>query len=202
MQSVDATYYSQDRAVMVNCHGRRFDGLSTPQFLTGGGTMAARIQRYDWSASPLGPLETWPQSVRITLGNMLHSTFPTYFLWGAELITFYNDAALPLRGLRPEALGQPLPQAWSEIWDLVSPMVKQALRGEATYVQDVRVGIVQRKGYPEKTWWTGSFSPVLDETGTAGGVLIILQETTERVLTEQRLRFLVDLSTRLRGASK
>jgi GAF domain-containing protein len=34
-----------------------------------------------------------------------------------------------------------------------------------------------------------------------GGVLIILQETTERVLTEQRLRFLVDLSTRLRGVA-
>ena len=94
--------------------------MSASDFLTGGGTMGARIRAYDWSASPLGPSETWPQPLRITLGNMLHSKFPTYLVWGPELITFYNDAYLPLRGRRPEALGRPLPQAWAEIWDIVS----------------------------------------------------------------------------------
>jgi PAS domain S-box-containing protein len=170
--------------------------------LTDSGTMGARIQAYDWSASPLGPPETWSQDLRTVLRVMLRSKFPTYLVWGAELITFYNDAALPLRGVRPEALGQPLPQAWSEIWDVVSPPIMQALRGEATYVQDVPVNIIQRKGYPETTWWTASFSPVTDETGTVDGVFIILQETTEQVVTEQRLRFLVDLSTRLRGIAE
>ena len=58
---------------------------------------------------------------------------------------------------------------------------------------------MQRKGYPEETWWNASFSPVMAETGHVGGVLIIIHETTERVFGEQRLRFLVDLSTRLRG---
>jgi PAS domain S-box-containing protein len=163
-----------------------------------GSTMGAQIQAYDWSGSPLGPIETWPEALCITLGNMLHSAFATYLAWGADLITFYNDAALTLRGQRPEALGQPLPQAWAEIWEIVSPMVTRALRGETTYVQDVPIHIVQRRGYPEQTWWTGSISPVMDGTDQPGGVLIILQETTERVLTEQRLRFLVDLSTRLR----
>ncbi len=172
--------------------------MNTTQFFARGGTISARIQTYDWSTSPLGPHEAWPSSLRVTLGNMLRSKFPTYLVWGPELITFYNDASLPLRGIRPEALGQPLRQAWAEIWDVVGPTIKQALRGEATYLQDVPVDIVQRKGYPEQTWWTASFSPVVTETGTIGGVLIILQETTERVLTEQRLRFLVDLSTRLR----
>ncbi len=175
--------------------------MSIAQFLISGGTMGARIRQHDWSASPLGPMETWPQSLRLMLSNVLHSAFPSYLLWGGELTTFYNDAALPLRGRRPEALGRPLPQAWSEIWDVVSPMVEQAQRGETTYVEDVPVSIVQRKAYPEQTWWTGSFSPVMDETGQTGGVLIVLQETTERVLTEQRLRLLVDLSTRLRGAA-
>jgi PAS domain S-box-containing protein len=171
--------------------------LRTMRFLKGS-TMGAQIQSYDWSGSPLGPIETWPEALCITLGNMLHSAFATYLAWGADLITFYNDPALKLRGQRPEALGQPLPQAWSEIWEIVSPMVMRALRGETTYVQDVPIDIVQRRGYPEKTWWTGSISPVMDGTDQPGGVLIILQETTERVLTEQRLRFLVDLSTRLR----
>jgi PAS domain S-box-containing protein len=164
--------------------------------------MGAQIQAYDWSGSPLGPIETWPEVFRVTLGNMLHSAFATYLAWGADLITFYNDPALKLRGNRPEALGQPLPKAWSEIWEVVSPMVTRALRGETTYVQDVPIDIVQRRGYPEETWWTGSISPVMDGADQIGGVLIILQETTERVLTEQRLRFLVDLSTRLRRVAE
>jgi PAS domain S-box-containing protein len=171
------------------------------RFLTGS-TMGAQIQAYDWSGSPLGLIETWPEVFRVTLGNMLHFTFATYLAWGADLITFYNDPALKLRGNRPEALGQPLPEAWSEIWEVVSPMVTRALQGETTYVQDVPIDIVQRRGYPEETWWTGSISPVMDGADQIGGVLIILQETTERVLTEQRLRFLVDLSTRLRRVAE
>ncbi|KLK94582.1 hypothetical protein AA309_02815 [Microvirga vignae] len=164
--------------------------------------MGSRIQAYDWSDSPLGPVETWPPSLCVTLSNMLRSKLPTYMLWGPELVTFYNDACLPLRGLRPEALGQSLPQAWAEIWHVVSPLVVQARRGEAVYVEDVPVDIIQRKGYPETTWWNGSFSPVMDELGDVGGILIVIHETTERVLGEQRLRFLVDLSTRLRGIAE
>jgi PAS domain S-box-containing protein len=187
---------------MINCQHRRFGRLSITQLLAGGGTMGARIQAYDWSTSPLGPPEQWPQDLRAALRIMLRSKFPTLVAWGPELICFYNDAYLALRGTRPEALGRSLPQAWMEIWETTSPMVAQALRGEATYIQDVPVGIVQRRAFPEETWWTASFSPVMDETGTVGGVLVILQETTERVLTEQRLRFLVDLSTRLRGVAE
>ncbi|WP_262298353.1 PAS domain-containing protein [Microvirga sesbaniae] len=172
------------------------------QFLTGGGTMGARIRAYDWSTSTLGPPEAWPQDLRTILRIMLRSQFPTYLVWGPERITFYNDAALLLRGVRPEALGRSLPQAWGEVWDIVAPVLDKAFRGEATYLQDGPIDIVQRKGYPERTWWTASFSPIPDETGTVKGALIILQETTERVLTEQRLRLLVDLSTRLRGIAE
>ena len=57
--------------------------MSTMQFLTGGGTMGARIQAFDWSASPLGTPETWLPSLRVTLSNMLRSKMPTYLLWGA-----------------------------------------------------------------------------------------------------------------------
>jgi PAS domain S-box-containing protein len=133
---------------------------------------------------------------------MLRSKFPTLVAWGPELICFYNDAYLTLRGTRPEALGQPMPQAWAEVWHVAAPLVAKALAGEASYIQDVPVDIVQRKRYPEQTWWTASVSPLMNETGMAEGVLVILQETTERVLTEQRLRFLVDLSTRLRGIAE
>ncbi|WP_162820493.1 PAS domain-containing protein [Microvirga calopogonii] len=171
-------------------------------FLSGGGTMGARIRSWDWSASPLGSPETWPQDLRTVLRVVLHSKFPTFLVWGPDLITFYNDAALLLRGARPEALGRPLPHTWGEVWDIAGPALERAFQGEATYLQDGAVDIVQRKSYPEKTWWTASFSPIPDEAGKVNGVLIVLQETTERVLTEQRLRLLVDLSNRLRSIAE
>lgn len=163
--------------------------------------MGARIQAYDWSGLPLGPSGHWSSDLRTALRIMLRSKFPTLVAWGPELTCFYNDAYLALRGTRPEALGQPMRQAWAEVWHVTGPVVDQALQGAALYIQDVPIDIVQRKPYPEPTWWTASFSPVMDETGTVEGVLVILQETTERVLTEQRLRFLVDLSTRLRSSA-
>jgi hypothetical protein len=100
----------------VSNNGREGIGVTIGD-LVAGGTMGERIRAYDWSASPLGPIESWPASLRVTLSNLLCSKFPTSLAWGPELITFYNDAYLALRGIRPEALGQPLPQAWTEVWN-------------------------------------------------------------------------------------
>jgi len=41
-------------------------------FLTSGGDMAARMAAFDWSAS-LGPVQSWPQSLKTIVGFMMHS---------------------------------------------------------------------------------------------------------------------------------
>ncbi len=166
-------------------------------FLIGAGSTGARIQECDWSASPLGPVETWPQTLRLALGLMLQSQFPIYLAWGPELISFYNDAFRPLLGSKPEALGQPAHQIWPEVWDIMGPVAARALQGEASYFEDLPLTL-ERYGYPEETWWTLSYSPIRDEAGAIQGLLVIVQETTVRVLTERRLRFLLELKRRLR----
>jgi PAS domain S-box-containing protein len=168
------------------------------QFLTGGGTMGACIQAYDWSASPLGPIQTWPQALRSALRNALRSKFPTYLAWGPDRLSFYNDAYRPLLEGKPDALGQPIDEVWPEIWDLLGPATERVFQGEASYLED-RPRTIERNGYPTATWWTFSYSPIEDETGRVEGMLAIGHETTHRVLMERRLQFLVDLSNRLRG---
>ncbi len=168
------------------------------RFLTGGGIMGACIQAYDWSASPLGPIQTWPQALRSALRNALRSKFPTYLAWGPDRLSFYNDAYRPLLEGKPDALGQPIDEVWPEIWDLLGPATERAFQGEASYLED-RPRTIERNGYPTATWWTFSYSPIEDETGRVEGMLAIGHETTHRVLMEQRLQFLVDLSNRLRG---
>ena len=84
--------------------------------------MGARIRAFDWSSTPVGPVERWPQSLRIALGIMLGSRYPMFVWWGEALTKFYNDAYIPVLGKRhPWALGQPASEVWHEIWDTVGP---------------------------------------------------------------------------------
>ena len=61
-------------------------------FLGGGGEMGALVRALDWAATPLGPPEIWPQSLRTTVRLMLNTRHPMFIWWGPELIQFYNDA--------------------------------------------------------------------------------------------------------------
>jgi len=166
-------------------------------FLEGGGLMAERIRKHDWSSSPLGPIPTWPQALRTALGIMLGSGFPTYVVWGPSLVSFHNDAYLPVLGSRPDAIGVPVPQVWPDIWDALGPVVADVLRGEARSYVDLPL-TTMRNGYPEQTWSTCSYSPIRDGTGQVGGLFCTVHDTTDRVIRERRLKFLVDLRERLR----
>ncbi|MGZ5248449.1 MAG: hypothetical protein ACXWCR_15185, partial [Flavitalea sp.] len=94
-----------------------------PEFLTGGGLMGKLIREYDWTQTPLGPVDTWPFSLRNCLRIMLTSRQPIWVAWGKELITFYNDAYIDiLGGKHGSALGQPFDKVWPEIWFDVHPL--------------------------------------------------------------------------------
>jgi PAS domain S-box-containing protein len=169
-----------------------------PDFLASGGLMGERIRVHAWSATPVGAIETWPHSLRTAVSMMLHSKFPTFLAWGRELTSFYNDAYVPILGSKPEALGRSFRDVWEEAWDVVGPIARKALLGEASYFEDLPITL-ERNGSPEQTWWTFSYSPIHDESGAVAGVICIVHETTGKVQGEQRLEFLVRLSDRLRG---
>jgi PAS domain S-box-containing protein len=155
-------------------------------FLTGGGEMGARMRAHDWSASPLGPPETWPQSLRTTVSLMLNSRYPMFVAWGPRLAFLYNDGYAPIFGQKhPHALGLPFAQVWAEIWTDISPLVDRALAGESTFHEDLHL-VMTRNGFPEDTWYTFSYSPVRDESGAVGGMFCACQETTAQVLAKRR----------------
>ncbi len=166
-------------------------GPGAPAFLAGGGAMGALIRSMDWSATPLGPFERWPQSLRTSVGTCLHSRFPILIWWGPELCKIYNDAYQPILGDKhPRAMGQPGRECWPEIWHLIGPMLQGVLeRGEATWSENQMLPLV-RHGFPEECYFTFSYSPIHDETGGVGGVFCAVTETTGHVLGERRLRSL------------
>jgi hypothetical protein len=79
-------------------------------FLSGGGEMGERMRSFDWAATPLGPAETWPQSLKTAVRIMLTSRQPFWLGWGDQLINLYNDAYKSIvGGKHPTALGSPPP---------------------------------------------------------------------------------------------
>ena len=118
----------------MNFHLNRRMTLEAPEFLAGGGEMGSAIRAFNWAATPLGPPEAWPQTLKTCLRILLASRQPMWVWWGPELINFYNDAYLPIMGGKhPGALGRPARDVWQEIWDQISARIAGAMAGEATY---------------------------------------------------------------------
>ena len=168
----------------------------------GGGEMAELILRHDWQRSTLGDPEKWPQSLYILIGTMLRSKFPMFLWWGNDLIQFYNDAYRPSmgnEGKHPQALGQKGEDCWQEIWPIIKPLIDNVLeKGEATWSEDQYIPIY-RNGSLEDVYWTFGYSPVMEEGGKVGGVLVVCTETTEKVtnlknlaISENELAFAID----------
>ena len=150
--------------------------------------MGALMRAHDWSDSPLGAPDTWPQSLRSVVGLLLQSQFPMFVAWGTELGFLYNDSYAEILGAKhPRALGRRFHDIWSEIWPDISPLIDAAMAGQATYREDLPL-VMNRKGYDEQTWFTFSYSPVRDESGKVAGMFCACTETTGRILAERALR--------------
>jgi PAS domain S-box-containing protein len=157
------------------------------EFLTGGGAVGALMRSHDWSASPLGPPDTWPEALRTVVDLLLQSRFPMFVAWGKDLGFLYNDPYAEVLGAKhPAALGKRFFDIWSEIWPDISPLIDAAMAGQATYREDLPL-VMNRKGYDEQTWFTFSYSPVRDETGRVAGMFCACTETTHKVLAEREM---------------
>lgn len=160
------------------------------------GDMRARVRDFDWSATPLGPAETWPPSLTWSVELILASGFPMSVRWGPDLIMIYNDAYAGLLGERhPRVLGKPLREAWPEIYSQLGPLNKAILRGERdNFFAEDHLWLIHRYGITEDARFTISYSPIPDPTAPngIGGVLTTALETTERVRNEKTLRVLTE----------
>jgi PAS domain S-box-containing protein len=162
---------------------------TSADFLAGGGEMGALMRAYDWSASPLGPPETWPQSLRTAVRILLNTNHPMFIWWGTELIQFYNDAYRQTMGpeRHPSALGQGGRECWAEIWDVIGPQIEQVMSGGGATWHENQLVPVTRHGRLEQVYWTYGYSPI-DEDDGIGGVLVVCRDVTRDHLAAAALR--------------
>jgi signal transduction histidine kinase/CheY-like chemotaxis protein len=155
------------------------------------GDMGERIAAFDWSATPLGPINQWPQSLRTAVNILLSSRYAMWMAWGSELTMLYNDAYRPTLGMKhPWALGTPASEVWAEIWHDIGPLIESVLTsGKATYEEGLLL-MLERSGFPEETYHTFSYSPLADDDGSINGMLCVVTEETERLIGERRVETL------------
>lgn len=155
------------------------------------------LAEVNWAATPLGPPQGWPQSLRTAVNILLSSRFSMWMAWGEQL-TFFCNAAYrrdTLGRKYPWALGRPASEVWAEIWPDIGPRIEAVLStGEATWDEGLLL-FLERSGYSEETYHTFSYSPLRDDSGDVVGMLCVVSEDTDRVIGERRMATLRDLGS-------
>ena len=170
--------------------------------LVGEGDVRTLMRACNWEATPLGPPDRWPQSLRAIVRVMLTSRFAMWMAWGPELTFLCNDSYLPTVGIKRDwVIGSRSDKVWAEIWPDIGPRISAVLRtGEATWDEALLL-YLERSGFAEETYHTFSYSPLADDAGTTRGMLCVVAEVTEKVIGERQLATLRDLGARLSAAS-
>lgn len=156
--------------------------------------MGAVFRGFDWASTPLGALETWPQLLRTAVSIMLNARHAMYIAWGPAFILLYNDGYRDILGAKAadpqQVVGKPFNEVWSEVWELVGPMLSQTMEGEALWFEDQEFTLT-RNGFAEQVFASFSTSPIRAEAGEIAGVLCVCSETTGKIRSQQeRLRLL------------
>ena len=150
------------------------------------GEMAGRIRAFDWSLTDLGSFDAWPKSLRSAVQMMLASPLPIVMLWGRAGYMVYNDAYSEFAGGRhPYLLGSPVELGWPEVADFNRHVVDTCLAGGTLSYRNKEL-VLLRNGVPEDVWLDLYYSPVADDTGCPAGVIAMVVETTDHVISERR----------------
>ena len=151
------------------------------------GPTATAANAYDWASSPLGPMEAWPQPLKTTAGIVLGSNIPMLIGWGPDLLVIHNDSYGELLGDRRPALGRPLREVWSDIWDTVGANAERVMAGETIFMESAPRPL-KRRGHEETAWITSGYHPIVGEDGTPAGILGIVISVGVDEASEERLR--------------
>lgn len=158
-------------------------------FIHGGGEMGILIREKDWSNTPLGHPDTWPQELRTMVSIMVENPFGMYIAWGEDFIQLYNDAYRPILGTdkHPSALGIRTRETFAEIWPTIGPMFEGVMQGIPVGFPDFILHL-NRNGYTEECYFDFSYSPIRKDDGAVGGVLVTVTETTTNKITAKTIK--------------
>jgi PAS domain S-box-containing protein len=165
-------------------------------FLDGGGKMGKLIARTDWTKHPLGPIESWPQSLKTMVGIVLHSRFPMAVYWGDEMYMMYNDAYRPTFADKDPVMGLPGSEVWGDLWIFLRPVLQGVYQSGVGTLDENVLWPMTRRGFLEETYFDYTFNPVFGEDQKIIGVFNMATEVTSRIMAERRRHTIRKLAER------
>ena len=157
-------------------------------FLGANAGLSGLIRDFDWSATPIGAISTWPQSLKTMTAFLLRSNIPLVLLWGRDGVMIYNDAYSEFAGGRhPKLLGSKVREGWPEVASFNDNVMNVGLAGGTLSYKDQELTLF-RSGKAEQVWMDLNYSPVADESGAPAGVIASVFETSEKVRNEAARR--------------
>ena len=159
--------------------------LMASRRIAGEGRTVELVRSKDWSATPLGPVEQWSETLLSYVNLILCSPLPATLCWGKELTFLCNDAAIHTLGERyPDALGRSYSDVFADAWHLVGKDIEDCLlHGISSVRKDVHIPLM-RNGSVEDGYYTYALVPVF-ESGRVVGVYNPYQNTTQTVIAER-----------------
>ena len=191
--SVHSTASASDRGCVLRPDGN--DLCSVPRHLDD-----ECPYEHDWSATGLGKPESWPEALKAPLRLMLMSRFEMWLGWGRDLNFFYNDAYIPTLGLKhPDALGPPMADVWKEVFDAVKDRIEFMRRAWQPGTRG-SCSCSSATATPKRPTTPSPTARSFGDDRTVLGLMCVVTEETERVISERRLNLLNHLSSALLDA--
>jgi signal transduction histidine kinase/CheY-like chemotaxis protein len=169
-------------------------GTDWNELFAAGGETGRLMTALDWSRTTVGPVETWPASLRYAVRTVLVSRFPMVLTWGPGFTQFYNDGYAPMIGAQHPAIGDDIRETLSAAWDALGPPIAHAMTSlESSWFPALQL-LLERHGYREETYFTVTHAPAFGDDGEVAGMHAVCYEVTGQVIGSRRQRLLHELS--------
>jgi PAS domain-containing protein len=153
------------------------------------------VRNYPWHESSLGPIQTWPDSLRQNVLTAMANPDPRLLLWSDDNIMIYNEACITLFAEKhPHAMGSKAEDTWADVWHEIYPTLKYVKsEGRGTHIKKLPL-TMYRSGHLEETYWSFNLVPVVGPQGNTIGVVDEFSEATDVVVSERRREAIVKIN--------
>ncbi|KAF1933113.1 putative histidine kinase HHK15p [Didymella exigua CBS 183.55] len=149
----------------------------------------------DWTRNGLGSLQDWDSTLQLFANFVFADSRPACLWWGPEYVAIYNDAFAPMcHGVHPTLMGSTYAESFPEIWPQIRAMCQESIKtGVGQNVTSDAPLLVERNGWKEEAFFSGSFVPIGPHDRPLGFYNSAF-EVTEQKLADRRTSMLNKLA--------